>query len=160
MMAKILELEFYIRDNRGQTRPYDDTVCVILVPSDTSNSSSESLEKAINSMALPENVMLKIKHNKNVEMQPGSPFTVVEALLIKGYSYPNNRSEGENSKEIFFTTPDKDCLEGRSYLVGSTSDVLEIQRQIWTHFDIGLRFTLTESALLEQSLRRRMYGGF
>jgi hypothetical protein len=159
-MCKVFELEFYLRDNHGQTRPYEDTVCLILVPGSLSNS-MDDLEKSITGMVAPENIMIKTKHTKDVELISTSPFDILEALFIKGYRFPNDSLANlEEIGDIFYKPSGEDRHKGRTYLVGSIEDIVEVRRQIWKHFDIGLRFTLSESSIRERSLNHRMYGGF
>ncbi|WMU95890.1 hypothetical protein [Escherichia phage pEC-M719-6WT.2] len=152
---KVYELEFYVRDSAGQTRPYDATACLIL-PYNGMDSVTE-LETKLMNLTMPENVMLKVFHRKNVDVAEGCPFTVSEALHIKGYRHPD--LYGEDT--IFYKDRDKmatERLKGRTYLISAPEDLAEVERQIWKHFDIGLRFTLTEEAMHDTKVRARMYG--
>lgn len=152
---KVYELEFYVRDSAGQTRPYDATACLIMVYNGMD--SVTALETKLMNLTMPENVMLKVFHRKNVDVAEGCPFTVSEALHIKGYRHPD--LYGEDA--IFYKDRDKmatERLQGRTYLISTTDDLAEVERQIWKHFDIGLRFTLTEEAMHDTKVRARMYG--
>lgn len=154
---KVYELEFYVRDSAGQTRPYDATACLIMVYNGM-NSVTE-LETRLKDIKLPENIMMKVFHRKNVDVAEGCPFSVSEALHIKGYRHPDPYAEG--TADIFYKDTDKNSnerLRGRTYLISTTEDLTEVERQIWKHFDIGLRFTLTEEALHDTKVRARMYG--
>ncbi|XAO54525.1 molybdenum ABC transporter [Yersinia phage vB_YenM_P8] len=154
---KVYELEFYVRDSAGQTRPYDATACLIMVYNGMD--SVTALETKLMNLTMPENVMLKVFHRKNVNVAEGCPFTVSEALHIKGYRYPDHYAEG--TADIFYKDRDKmatERLKGRTYLISAPEDLTEVERQIWKHFDIGLRFTLTEEALHDTKVRARMYG--
>ena len=154
---KVYELEFYVRDSAGQTRPYDATACLIMVYNGMD--SVTELETKLMNLTMPENVMLKVFHRKNVNVAEGCPFTVSEALHIKGYRYPDHYAEG--TADIFYKDRDKmatERLKGRTYLISTTDDLAEVERQIWKHFDIGLRFTLTEEAMHDTKVRARMYG--
>lgn len=152
---KVYELEFYVRDSAGQTRPYDATACLIMVYNGMD--SVTELETKLMNLTMPENVMLKVFHRKNVDVAEGCPFTVSEALHIKGYRHPDLYGEDI----IFYKDRDKmatERLQGRTYLISTTDDLAEVERQIWKHFDIGLRFTLTEEAIQDTKMRARMYG--
>ncbi|QMV33933.1 hypothetical protein [Escherichia phage DK-13] len=154
---KVYELEFYVRDSAGQTRPYDATACLIMVYNGMD--SVTALETKLMNLTMPENVMLKVFHRKNVDVAEGCPFTVSEALHIKGYRHPDPYAEG--TADIFYKDRDKmatERLQGRTYLISTTDDLAEVERQIWKHFDIGLRFTLTEEAIQDTKMRARMYG--
>ncbi|QMP18622.1 hypothetical protein CJ20_026 [Escherichia phage CJ20] len=154
---KVYELEFYVRDSAGQTRLYDATACLIMVYNGMD--SVTELETKLMNMTMPENVMLKVFHRKNVDVAEGCPFTVSEALHIKGYRHPDPYAEG--TADIFYKDRDKmatERLKGRTYLISTTDDLAEVERQIWKHFDIGLRFTLTEEAIQDTKMRARMYG--
>lgn len=154
---KVYELEFYIRDSSGQTRPYDATACLIFAYNGMD--SVAELETKLMNLVMPENVMLKVFHRKNVNVAEGCPFTVSEALHIKGYRHPDPYAEG--TADIFYKDTDRiseERLKGRTYLISTTDDLAEVERQIWKHFDIGLRFTLTEEAIQDTKMRARMYG--
>lgn len=154
---KVYELEFFVRDSAGQTRPYDATTCLIF--DYNGMDSITKLETKLMDLAMPENVMMKVFHRKNVDVAEGCPFTVSEALHIKGYRHPDYYAEG--TADIFYKDTDRNSnerLQGRTYLISTTEDLTEIERQIWKHFDIGLRFTLTEEALHDVKVRARMYG--
>ena len=154
---KVYELEFYVRDSAGQTRPYDATVCLIFAYNGMD--SVTELETKLMNLTMPENIMMKAYHNKNVNVAEGCPFTVSEALHIKGYRHPDQYAEG--TADIFYKDRDKmatERLKGRTYLISAPEDLTEVERQIWKHFDIGLRFTLTEEAIQDTKMRARMYG--
>ena len=154
---KVYELEFHVRDSSGQTRPYDATVCLILV--DNGMNSITQLETRLKDIKLPENVMLTVRHNQNVDVAEGCPFSVSEALHIKGYRHPDFYAEG--TADIFYKDIDRtsnERLKGRTYLISTVEDLTEVERQIWKHFDIGLRFTPTEEAIRDAKARARMYG--
>ncbi|AEN93833.1 hypothetical protein EpBp7_0116 [Escherichia phage Bp7] len=154
---KVYELEFFVRDSAGQTRPYDATACLILV--DNGTNSITQLETRLKDIKLPENIMMKAYHNKNVDVAEDCPFSLAEALHIKGYRHPD--PDGEGTMDIFYKDTDRmsnERLKGRTYLISATEDLIEVERQIWKHFDIGLRFTMTEDAIRDAKLRARMYG--
>ena len=154
---KVYELEFHVRDSSGQTRPYDATACLIFV--DNGMNSITQLETRLKDIKLPENVMMKAYNNKNVDVTEGCPFSVAEALHIKGYRHPDPYAEG--TMDIFYKDRDKmanERLQGRTYLISTTEDLTEVERQIWKHFDIGLRFTMTEEAIRDAKARHHMYG--
>lgn len=154
---KVYELEFHVRDSAGQTRPYDATACLIMVYNGMD--SITELETRLKNIKLPENILMKAYHNKNVDVAEGCPFSVSEALHIKGYRHPDPYAEG--TMDIFYKDRDRmatECLKGRTYLISTTEDLTEVERQIWKHFDIGLRFTMTEEAIRDAKARARMYG--
>ena len=155
---KVYELEFHVRDSAGQTRPYDATACLIMVYNGLD--SIADLEKRLKSIKLPENILMKAYHNKNVDVADGCPFSVSEALYIKGYRHPDTYDQTE-SANIFYKDVDRSSnerLKGRTYLISTTLDIDEVERQIWKHFDIGLRFTLSEEAIRDAKARHHMYG--
>ncbi|AIZ01808.1 hypothetical protein VR5_021 [Escherichia phage vb_EcoM-VR5] len=155
---KVYELEFHVRDSSGQTRPYDATACLIFV--DNGMNSIADLEKRLKAIKLPENIMMKAYHNKNVAVAEGCPFSVSQALHIKGYRYPAD-AFAEGTMDIFYKDTDRmsnERLKGRTYLISTIEDLTEVECQIWKHFDIGLRFTPTEEAIRDAKLRGRMYG--
>lgn len=155
---KVYELEFHVRDSSGQTRPYDATACLILIPSPLDSLSA--LEKRLKDIKLPENIMMKSSHSKNVDLAEGCPFRVDEALYIKGYRHPDTYDQTE-AANIFYKDRDKmanEHLKGRTYLISTTLDIDEVERRIWKHFDIGLRFTMTEEAIRDAKARHSMYG--
>lgn len=154
---KVYELEFFVRDSAGQTRPYDATVGLIFV--DNGTNSITQLETRLKDIKLPENIMMKTYHNKNVDVAEDCPFSLAEALHIKGYRHPDPYAEG--TMDIFYKDTDRmsnERLKGRTYLISATEDLIEVERQIWKHFDIGLRFTMTEDAICDAKARARMYG--
>lgn len=154
---KVYELEFHVRDSSGQTRPYDATVCLIMVYNGM-NSATE-LETRLKDIKLPENILMKAYHNKNVDVAEGCPFSVFEALHIKGYRHPD--PYGDDTAAIFYKDTDRmsnERLKGRTYLISTTEDIGLVERQIWKHFDIGLRFTPTEEAIRDAKARAGMYG--
>lgn len=155
---KVYELEFHVRDSSGQTRPYDATACLIFV--DNGMNSITQLETRLKDIKLPENVMIKVRHNQNVDVADGCPFSVAQALHIKGYRYPAD-PYAEGTTDIFYKDTDRmsnERLKGRTYLISTVEDLIEVECQIWKHFDIGLRFTPTEEAIRDAKLRARMYG--
>ena len=155
---KVYELEFHVRDSSGQTRPYDATACLILV--DNGMNSITQLETRLKAIKPPENILMKAYHNKNVDVAEGCPFSLAEALHIKGYRYPADPYT-EGTMDIFYKDTDRmsnERLKGRTYLISATEDLTEVERQIWKHFDIGLRFTMTEDAIRDAKVRARMYG--
>ena len=155
---KVYELEFHVRDSSGQTRPYDATACLIFV--DNGMNSITQLETYLKDIKLPENVMMKVRHNQNVDVADGCPFSVAQALHIKGYRYPAD-PYAEGTTDIFYKDTDRmsnERIKGRTYLISTIEDLIEIECQIWKHFDIGLRFTPTEEAIRDAKRRARMYG--
>lgn len=155
---KVYELEFHVRDSSGQTCRYDATASLILV--DNGTNSITQLETRLKDIKLPENVMMKTRHNQNVGVADDCPFSVFEALHIKGYRYPAD-PYAEGTMDIFYKDTDRmsnDRLKGRTYLISTIEDLTEVECQIWKHFDIGLRFTPTEEAIHDAKLRARMYG--
>lgn len=154
---KVYELEFYVSDSVGQQRPYDATACLIFVYNGLD--SIDDLEKRLKAVKLPENILMKAYHNKNVDVAEGCPFSVSEALHIKGYRHPD--PYGDDTAAIFYKDTDRmsnERLKGRTYLISTTEDIGLVERQIWKHFDIGLRFTPTEEAIRDAKARHRMYG--
>ena len=135
---KVYELEFYVRDSAGQTRLYDATACLIFAYNGMD--SVTELETKLMNLTMPENVMLKVFHRKNVDVAEGCPFTVSEALHIKGYRHPDPYAEG--TADIFYKDTDRiseERLKGRTYLISAPEDLAEVERQIWKHLDIVKR---------------------
>ncbi|AZV01094.1 Mrh transcription modulator under heat shock [Escherichia phage vB_EcoM_005] len=75
------------------------------------------------------------------------------------YRYPADPYT-EGTMDLFYKDTDRmsnERLKGRTYLISATEDLTEVERQIWKHFDIGLRFTMTEDAIFDAKVRARMY---
>lgn len=143
-MSKVYSLEFKVRNERGEMIPVKEReVILILVPSDDSLT---DLEVYLKSMKLPENIMMTCSHTKNVYINENSPFSLIEALLVKGYSCPV-----EDNKLYY----DEDYV---TYLISCKQHLDTITRKIWAHFDTGVRFELSEHSIREAKTRAYFYG--
>lgn len=103
----------------------------------------DSLIKDIKERKYPENVILLIKHTEDILHNTDSPFSSSEALTIKGYKRAHEYSLFdlfEDDKVKLTSQPSK----SKTFIIEDIKDINAFVKMVWAHFDVGLRWRMSE----------------
>lgn len=105
------------------------------------------LIKDIKERKYPENVILIIKHTEDILQNTDSPFSSSEALTIKGYKRAHEYGlfalfEDDKVKLAFNLAgqPSK----SKTFIIEDIKDINAFVKMVWAHFDVGLRWRMSE----------------
>lgn len=91
----------------------------------------------------PENVILIIKHTEDILQDTDSPFSSSEALTIKGYKRAHEYGLFdlfEDDKVKLTSQPSK----SKTFIIEDIKDINAFVKMVWAHFDVGLRWRMSE----------------
>ena len=141
-VAKHYSIEFMSKE--GKSVNTLDKKCSLIIPL---AENPDSLIKDIKERKYPENVILIIKHTEDILQNTDSPFSSSEALTIKGYK----RAHEYGLFDLFEDDTVKLALnlasqpsKSKTFIIEDIKDINAFVRMVWAHFDVGLRWRMSE----------------
>lgn len=137
-VAKHYSIEFMSKE--GKSVNTLDKKCSLIIPL---AENPDLLIKDIKERKYPENIILIIKHTEDILQNTDSPFSSSEALTIKGYK----RAHEYGLFNLF--EDDKVKLasqhsKSKTFIIEDIKDINAFVRMVWAHFDVGLRWRMSE----------------
>ncbi|QLF80866.1 hypothetical protein F25_0024 [Escherichia phage vB_Eco_F25] len=151
-VAKHYSIEFM--SNEGKSVNTLDKKCSLIIPL---AENPDILIKDIKERKYPENVILIIKHTEDILQNTDSPFSSSEALTIKGYKRAHEYGlfdlfEDDNVK--LASQPSK----SKTFIIEDIKDINAFVKMVWAHFDVGLRWRMSEEE--RKIIETNRYFGF
>ncbi|ACP30942.1 Mrh transcription modulator under heat shock [Enterobacteria phage RB68] len=141
-VAKHYSIEFMSKE--GKSVNTLDKKCSLIIPL---AENPDFLIKDIKERKYPENVILIIKHTEDILQNTDSPFSSSEALTIKGYKRAHEYGlfdlfEDDNVKLALNLAgqPSK----SKTFIIEDIKDINAFVKMVWAHFDVGLRWRMSE----------------
>lgn len=141
-VAKHYSIEFMSKE--GKSVNTLDKECSLIIPL---AENPDILIKDIKERKYPENVILIIKHTEDILHNTDSPFSSSEALTIKGYKRAHEYGlfdlfEDDNVKLALNLAgqPSK----SKTFIIEDIKDINAFVKMVWAHFDVGLRWRMSE----------------
>lgn len=151
-VAKHYSIEFMSKE--GKSVNTLDKKCSLIIPL---AENPDILIKDIKERKYPENVILIIKHTEDILQNTDSPFSSSEALTIKGYKRAHEYGlfdlfEDDNVK--LASQPSK----SKTFIIEDIKDINAFVKMVWAHFDVGLRWRMSEEE--RKIIETNRYFGF
>lgn len=137
-VAKLYSIEFMSKE--GKSVNTLDKECSLIIPL---AENPDILIKDIKERKYPENVILIIKHTEDILQNTDSPFSSSEALTIKGYKRAHEYGLFdlfEDDKVKLVSQPSK----SKTFIIEDIKDINAFVKMVWAHFDVGLRWRMSE----------------
>ena len=137
-VAKHYSIEFMSKE--GKSVNTLDKECSLIIPL---AENPDLLIKDIKERKYPENVILIIKHTEDILQNTDSPFSSSEALTIKGYKRAHEYGLFdlfEDVKVKLVSQPSK----SKTFIIEDIKDINAFVKMVWAHFDVGLRWRMSE----------------
>ncbi|EPC0611292.1 hypothetical protein ACRV6S_000146 [Shigella sonnei] len=137
-VAKHYSIEFMSKE--GKSVNTLDKKCSLIIPL---AENPDILIKDIKERKYPENVILIIKHTEDILQNTDSPFSSSEALTIKGYKRAHEYGLFdlfEDDKVKLVSQPSK----SKTFIIEDIKDINAFVKMVWAHFDVGLRWRISE----------------
>nr|CAK6624496.1 hypothetical protein AUBRB02_MBMBFPCN_00236 [Escherichia phage AUBRB02] len=137
-VAKHYSIEFMSKE--GKSVNTLDKKCSLIIPL---AENPDLLIKDIKERKYPENVILIIKHTEDILQKTDSPFSSSEALTIKGYKRAHEYGLFdlfEDDKVKLVSQPSK----SKTFIIEDIKDINAFVKMVWAHFDVGLRWRMSE----------------
>ncbi|QXV73377.1 molybdenum ABC transporter, periplasmic molybdenum-binding protein [Escherichia phage vB_EcoM_Nami] len=137
-VAKHYSIEFMSKE--GKSVNTLDKECSLIIPL---AENPDILIKDIKERKYPENVILIIKHTEDILHNTDSPFSSSEALTIKGYKRAHEYGLFdlfEDDKVKLASQPSK----SKTFIIEDIKDINAFVKMVWAHFDVGLRWRMSE----------------
>ncbi|QVW54251.1 hypothetical protein KFSEC3_00094 [Escherichia virus KFS-EC3] len=137
-VAKHYSIEFMSKE--GKSVNTLDKKCSLIIPL---AENPDLLIKDIKERKYPENVILIIKHTEDILQNTDSPFSSSEALTIKGYKRAHEYGLFdlfEDDKVKLVSQPSK----SKTFIIEDIKDINAFVKMVWAHFDVGLRWRMSE----------------
>ncbi|GAB0880756.1 hypothetical protein MZ16F87_50360 [Escherichia coli] len=155
-VAKHYSIEFMSKE--GKSVNTLDKKCSLIIPL---AENPDLLIKDIKERKYPENVILIIKHTEDILQNTDSPFSSSEALTIKGYKRAHEYGlfdlfEDDNVKLALNLAgqPSK----SKTFIIEDIKDINAFVKMVWAHFDVGLRWRMSEEE--RKIIEANRYFGF
>lgn len=151
-VAKHYSIEFMSKE--GKSVNTLDKKCSLIIPL---AENPDILIKDIKERKYPENVILIIKHTEDILQNTDSPFSSSEALTIKGYKRAHEYGLFdlfEDDKVKLASQPSK----GKTFIIEDIKDINAFVKMVWAHFDVGLRWRMSEEE--RKIIETNRYFGF
>lgn len=155
-VAKHYSIEFMSKE--GKSVNTLDKKCSLIIPL---AENPDILIKDIKERKYPENVILIIKHTEDILQNTDSPFSSSEALTIKGYKRAHEYGlfdlfEDDNVKLALNLAgqPSK----SKTFIIEDIKDINAFVKMVWAHFDVGLRWRMSEEE--RKIIETNRYFGF
>ncbi|ENR5524264.1 hypothetical protein ACEWKQ_004159 [Escherichia coli] len=151
-VAKHYSIEFMSKE--GKSVNTLDKKCSLIIPL---AENPDILIKDIKERKYPENVILIIKHTEDILQNTDSPFSSSEALTIKGYKRAHEYGLFdlfEDDKVKLTSQPSK----SKTFIIEDIKDINAFVRMVWAHFDVGLRWRMSEEE--RKIIETNRYFGF
>lgn len=137
-VAKLYSIGFMSKE--GKSVNTLDKKCSLIIPL---AENPDILIKDIKERKYPENIILIIKHTEDILQNTDSPFSSSEALTIKGYKRAHEYGlfdMFEDDKVKLASQPSK----SKAFIIEDIKDINAFVRMVWAHFDVGLRWRMSE----------------
>lgn len=141
-VAKHYSIEFMSKE--GKSVNTLDKKCSLIIPL---AENPDILIKDIKERKYPENIILIIKHTEDILQNTDSPFSSSEALTIKGYK----RAHEYDLFDLFEDDTVKLALnlasqpsKSKTFIIEDIKDINAFVKMVWAHFDVGLRWRMSE----------------
>lgn len=141
-VAKLYSIRFMSKE--GKSVNTLDKNCSLIIPL---AENPDILIKDIKERKYPENIILIIKHTEDILQNTDSPFSSSEALTIKGYK----RAHEYGLFDLFEDDKVKLALnltgqpsKSKTFIIEDIKDINAFVRMVWAHFDVGLRWKMSE----------------
>lgn len=137
-VAKHYSIEFMSKE--GKSVNTLDKKCSLIIPL---AENPDILIKDIKERKYPENIILIIKHTEDILQNTDSPFSSSEALTIKGYKRAHEYGlfdMFEDDKVKLVSQPSK----SKTFIIEDIKDINAFVKMVWAHFDVGLRWRMSE----------------
>lgn len=137
-VAKHYSIEFMSKE--GKSVNTLDKKCSLIIPL---AENPDILIKDIKERKYPENIILIIKHTEDILQNTDSPFSSSEALTIKGYKRAHEYGLFdlfEDDKVKLVSQPSK----SKTFIIEDIKDINAFVKMVWAHFDVGLRWRMSE----------------
>ncbi|UGC97465.1 molybdenum ABC transporter [Escherichia phage vB_Eco_OMNI12] len=151
-VAKHYSIEFMSKE--GKSVNTLDKKCSLIIPL---AENPDILIKDIKERKYPENVILIIKHTEDILQNTDSPFSSSEALTIKGYKRAHEYGLFdlfEDDKIKLVSQPSK----SKTFIIEDIKDINAFVKMVWAHFDVGLRWRMSEEE--RKIIETNRYFGF
>ncbi|ANA50055.1 Mrh transcription modulator under heat shock [Escherichia phage vB_EcoM-UFV13] len=151
-VAKHYSIEFMSKE--GKSVNTLDKKCSLIIPL---AENPDLLIKDIKERKYPENVILIIKHTEDILQDTDSPFSSSEALTIKGYKRAHEYGlfdMFEDDKVKLVSQPSK----SKTFIIEDIKDINAFVKMVWAHFDVGLRWRMSEEE--RKIIETNRYFGF
>lgn len=155
-VAKHYSIEFMSKE--GKSVNTLDKKCSLIIPL---AENPDILIKDIKERKYPENVILIIKHTEDILQNTDSPFSSSEALTIKGYK----RAHEYGLFDLFEDDKVKLALnlagqpsKSKTFIIEDIKDINAFVKMVWAHFDVGLRWRMSEEE--RKIIETNRYFGF
>lgn len=151
-VAKLYSIEFMSKE--GKSVNTLDKECSLIIPL---AENPDILIKDIKERKYPENVILIIKHTEDILQNTDSPFSSSEALTIKGYKRAHEYGLFdlfEDDKVKLVSQPSK----SKTFIIEDIKDINAFVKMVWAHFDVGLRWRMSEEE--RKIIEANRYFGF
>lgn len=137
-VAKLYSIGFMSKE--GKSVNTLDKKCSLIIPL---AENPDILIKDIKERKYPENIILIIKHTEDILQNTDSPFSSSEALTIKGYKRAHEYGLFdlfEDDKVKLVSQPSK----SKTFIIEDIKDINAFVKMVWAHFDVGLRWRMSE----------------
>ena len=151
-VAKHYSIEFMSKE--GKSVNTLDKKCSLIIPL---AENPDILIKDIKERKYPENVILIIKHTEDILQNTDSPFSSSEALTIKGYK----RAHEYGLFHLFEDDKVKlasQLSKSKTFIIEDIKDINAFVKMVWAHFDVGLRWRMSEEE--RKIIETNRYFGF
>lgn len=151
-VAKHYSIEFMSKE--GKSVNTLDKKCSLIIPL---AENPDILIKDIKERKYPENVILIIKHTEDILQNTDSPFSSSEALTIKGYK----RAHEYGLFDLFEDDKVKlasQLSKSKTFIIEDIKDINAFVKMVWAHFDVGLRWRMSEEE--RKIIETNRYFGF
>ncbi|QXV78845.1 hypothetical protein bas39_0137 [Escherichia phage FriedrichMiescher] len=141
-VAKHYSIEFMSKE--GKSVNALDKKCSLIIPL---AENPDLLIKDIKERKYPENVILIIKHTEDILQNTDSPFSSSEALTIKGYKRAHEYglfALFEDDKVKLALNLAGQPSKSKTFIIEDIKDINAFVRMVWAHFDVGLRWRMSE----------------
>lgn len=141
-VAKLYSIEFMSKE--GKSVNTLDKKCSLIIPL---AENPDILIKDIKERKYPENVILIIKHTEDILQNTDSPFSSSEALTIKGYKRAHEYGlfdMFEDDKVKLALNLAGQPFKSKTFIIEDIKDINAFVKMVWAHFDVGLRWRMSE----------------
>ncbi|EJR7572378.1 hypothetical protein bas35_0134 [Escherichia phage WilhelmHis] len=141
-VAKHYSIEFMSKE--GKSVNALDKKCSLIIPL---AENPDLLIKDIKERKYPENVILIIKHTEDILQNTDSPFSSSEALTIKGYKRAHEYglfALFEDDKVKLALNLAGQPSKSKTFIIEDIKDINAFVKMVWAHFDVGLRWRMSE----------------
>lgn len=152
-VAKHYSIEFMSKE--GKSVNTLDKKCSLIIPL---AENPDLLIKDIKERKYPENVILIIKHTEDILQNTDSPFSSSEALTIKGYKRAHEYGLFDLFEDDKVKLASQPSNKSKTFIIEDIKDINAFVKMVWAHFDVGLRWRMSEEE--RKIIETNRYFGF